>query len=60
VTLGEHFVDTTAVRAVELDAVLRSIDDRLDVAGEDERALLLRARQALEHELAALLTPLTA
>jgi hypothetical protein len=53
-------VDIPSVRAVELDAVIRSIDDRLAVAAEDEREVLVRARQALERELAALLLPIAA
>jgi hypothetical protein len=51
-------VDIPSVRAAELDAVLRSIDDRLELAAEGEREHLMRARAALERELSRLLLPL--
>jgi hypothetical protein len=53
-------VDIPSVRAVELDAVIRALDDRLELAAEDEREVLTRARAALERELATLLVPVAA
>jgi hypothetical protein len=40
--------------------VLRSIDDRLELAAEEEREHLRRARAALERELGRLLLPAAA
>jgi hypothetical protein len=48
-------VDTPSVRAAELDAVLRSIDDRLAVAAEEEREHLVRARDSVRDPNAAMI-----